>query len=87
MRNNNAPLPAQLAANIVDRVLMTKSDLYLDSKMHSLSWWQLSFLDVKLFLLLVAVAVFGALGGVWWCIVNFLHFLASFTNLELWCRI
>ncbi|KAL0053413.1 hypothetical protein WJX82_005386 [Trebouxia sp. C0006] len=50
-RLSNKPRhPAQLAADVVERVIATGGDPYLATKMHSLSWWQLSLLDVKFFL-------------------------------------
>ena len=47
--------PVQLAADIVDRAIATDGDLYLQTWQHTMSWWQLSLLDVKAFLLLVGV--------------------------------
>ena len=54
--------PAQLAADIVERVLATDGDMYLETAQHTLSWWQLSLLDVKAFLSMVALLVLGMLG-------------------------
>ncbi|DBB11136.1 TPA: hypothetical protein ACH3X3_006595 [Trebouxia sp. C0006] len=58
--------PAQLAADIVERVVATGSEPYLDTKAQTLSWWQLSLLDVKLFLAVVATALLCGLGGLLW---------------------
>ncbi len=58
--------PAQLAADIVERVVATGGEPYLDTKAQTLSWWQLSLLDVKLFLAVVATALLCGLGGLLW---------------------
>jgi len=42
--------PAQVAADVVELVLRTGAEPYLETMQHKLSWWQLSLLDVKLFL-------------------------------------
>lgn len=55
--------PAELAADVVERVLATDGDMYLETMQHALSWWQLSLLDVKAFLLSAALLVVGLLGG------------------------
>ena len=49
--------PVQQAADIVEQVLATDGDLYLHTKQHALSWWQLSLLDVKLFLAATLLSV------------------------------
>ena len=56
--------PAQQAADVVERVLATDGDMYLQTREHSLSWWQHSLLDVKAFLLMVVLSVFGLLAGI-----------------------
>ena len=61
MRLANKPRhPAELAADIVEQVILTGGDGYLNTREPYLSWWQLSLLDVKLFLaacLAVLIAV------------------------------
>ena len=47
--------PVQLAADIVEKAIVTDGDQYLQTRQRSMSWWQLSLLDVKAFLLSVAV--------------------------------
>ena len=42
--------PAELAADVVERVIATGGEGYLNTQEPYLSWWQLSLLDVKLFL-------------------------------------
>lgn len=54
--------PAQLAADVVERVLATDGDMYLETAQHTLSWWQLSLLDVEAFLFVIALLVLGVLG-------------------------
>ncbi len=44
---NKPRQPAELAADVVERVLITDGDMYLETLQHALSWWQLSLLDVK----------------------------------------
>ena len=51
--------PAELAADVVERVLATDGDDFLSTHEHTLSWWQLSLLDVKLFLMSVAMLLLG----------------------------
>ncbi len=54
--------PAQLAADVVERVIATGGEHYLETHQHKLTWWQLSLLDVKACLaavvLLLACLVF-----------------------------
>ena len=49
--------PAEVAADVVERVLATGGEMYLDTHQQNLSWWQLSLLDVKAFLLLLVLVV------------------------------
>ena len=58
--------PAQLVADIVERVVATGGEPYLDTQAQTLSWWQLSLLDVKLFLAVVVTALLCGLGGLLW---------------------
>ena len=65
--------PAQVAADVVERVLRTGAEPYLETMQHKLSWWQLSLLDVKLFLaaavsLVVVLALFVVASVVRVCI-------------------
>lgn len=48
--------PVQLAADIVERAIATVGEQYLQTQEHTLSWWQLSLLDVTAFLVLAAAA-------------------------------
>ncbi len=63
---NKPRKPVQLAADIVERVLVTKGDPYLQTHEHVLSWLQSSLLDVKLFLALVAVMLLGLAAIIIW---------------------
>lgn len=68
-RLSNKPRhPAQLAADVVERVIATGGDPYLATKMHSLSWWQLSLLDVKFFLAAAGAAMCVVIGGLFWLV-------------------
>ena len=58
--------PVQLAADVIDRVIQTQGDPYLQTREHELTWWQLSLLDVKLFLTACALSVIGVLAGAVW---------------------
>ena len=49
--------PAQLAANIVEEVILTDGDNFLETMHHQYSWWQNALVDVKLFWLMCTVAV------------------------------
>ena len=42
--------PVELAADVIEHVLETGAEPYMQTKQNSLSWWQLSLLDVKLYL-------------------------------------
>ena len=60
--------PAQLAADVVERVLATDAEQYLETRMHALTWWQLSMLDVKLVLALSAAMLVALVTGLCWLI-------------------
>ena len=47
--------PAQLAADVVERVIATGGEHYLETHQHKLTWWQLSLLDVKACLAVVVL--------------------------------
>ena len=47
--------PAQLAADVVERVIATGGEQYLETHQHELTWWQLSLLDVKACLAVVVL--------------------------------
>ena len=51
--------PVQSAADVVEQVLRTGGEHYLETMQHKLSWWQLSLLDVKLFLAMAALIFTG----------------------------
>lgn len=51
--------PAQQAADVVERVLATKGDDYLETQQHTLWLWQLAMLDVQLFLAFSALSIVG----------------------------
>ena len=51
--------PAELAADVIENVLVTEGDNYLVTPEHEYTWWQLSLLDVKAFLLAVVLLVLG----------------------------
>ena len=59
--SNRPRKPVQLAADIVERALLTEGDRYLETHQHKLTWWQLSLLDVKVFLVMVIVAALALL--------------------------
>lgn len=49
--------PAQKAADIVEKVLLTEGEEYLQTEQHALAWWQNSLLDVYAVIALMAAAV------------------------------
>ena len=49
-RMSNPRTPAERAAGIVEQVLATNGEDYLETRQSKLYWWQLALLDVKLFL-------------------------------------
>ena len=55
-RLRNRPChPAQLAADVVERVIATGGGHCLETHQHKLTWWQLSLLDVKACLAVVVL--------------------------------
>lgn len=62
----------QLAADVVERVLMTGGDTYLETRQHALHWWQLCLLDVKLALAAAAMLCLGLLACLGYGIVQVL---------------
>lgn len=63
--------PVQQAADVVEQVLATGGDLYLQTKQNALSWWQLSLLDVKLFLAATLLSVLALIAAIIWRLVQF----------------
>ncbi len=59
---NKPRKPVQLAADVVEQALATGGDRYLETQQHKLTWWQMSLLDVKLFLTVLFIAVLIILG-------------------------
>ena len=57
--------------------MATGGDPYLNTKARDLSWWQLSLLDVKAFLLLVVTLAVGLLIGLLWLVARCLIFVAK----------
>ena len=58
--------PAELAADIVEHAVTTGAEPYLEIRMPSLAWWQLTLLDVKLVLLTIqAAAILAVVCGLW----------------------
>ena len=49
-RMSNPRTPAERAADIVEQVLATNGEDYLETRQSKQYWWQLALLDVKLFL-------------------------------------
>lgn len=47
---SNPCTPAERAADVVEQVLATNGEDYLETRQSKLYWWQLALLDVKLFL-------------------------------------
>ena len=70
-RLSNKPRhPAQLAADVVERVVATGGEQYLETQMGSLTWWQLAMLDVKLALALAAVLLVAVAASFCWLVVR-----------------
>jgi len=70
---NKPRQPAELAADVVERVLTTDGDMYLETLQHALSWWQLSLIDVKAFLLTAALLVVGLTGSILYRVIVLLQ--------------
>ena len=52
---NKPRKPVQLAADVVDRVLLTGGEPYLQTKEAELPWWKVAMLDVYVFLALIVL--------------------------------
>ena len=62
---------AQLAGDVIERVLMTDGEKYLDTQEHEMAWWQLSLLDVKLVLAVIVIVLLCLLCMlIWWLVVG-----------------
>lgn len=80
MRNKRRQ-PMELAADVVEHVLDTEGDPYMHTKQHVLSWWQLSLLDVKLFLAtLIALPIGLFVVGIWHLLTHFTPGMKPFPN-------
>ena len=53
--------PVQLAADVVERVLVTGGESYLQTKEADMPWFKLALLDVYLFLAVVVLLTVSAL--------------------------
>ncbi|KAK9826069.1 hypothetical protein WJX74_009969 [Apatococcus lobatus] len=58
--------PAEQAAEIIEHAMQTGAEDYMETRDHLFSWWQLSMLDVQLFLLAMVAAVLLMVGGALW---------------------
>ena len=57
---------AQQAADVIEHVLATDSEDYLETAQHTYAWWQLALLDVYAVLLCLAVAALSlVLVAIW----------------------
>ena len=64
----NPRSPAHRAADVVEHVIATGGEDYLETRQSSLYWWQLALFDVKLVLGLGVVVVVATLGFVVWLV-------------------
>ncbi|KAK9817353.1 hypothetical protein WJX74_010772 [Apatococcus lobatus] len=58
--------PAEKAADVVEKVLLTGGEDWLQTGQHTLTWWQNSLLDVYAALSLVAAAILSLVSLVCW---------------------
>ena len=58
--------PAQHAADVVEHVLATDGEDYLETAEHLYAWWQLALLDVYAALVLAGLLLLGAICGAFW---------------------
>ena len=73
--HNKPRSPTQLAADVVEQVLRTGGDPYLQTMEHALTWWQLSLIDVKLFMTMCAVLIVGMVGTILWALILMLQYV------------
>jgi len=73
--HNKPRSPTQLAADVVEQVLRTDGDPYLQTMEHNLTWWQNSLIDVKLFLTVIIVAMLVLVGCTAWGLIATLKFV------------
>ena len=62
--------PAQKAADVVEHVLATGGDNYLDTAEHLYTWWQLALLDVYLVLFVGVFTVMSLVGAALWVLLK-----------------
>ena len=65
-----ARTPVQQAADVVEHVLATGGEGYLETAEHLYTWWQLALLDVFLVLFLGIATVLGTVGALLWYAVR-----------------
>lgn len=58
--------PAEKAADIVEKVLLTGGEEYLQTGQHTLAWWQNSLLDVYAVIALMAVMAVALMSLAGW---------------------
>ena len=68
----NPRTPAQRAADIVEHVIATGGENYLETRHSKLHWWQLALLDVKLVLGLGVLLLLGCVGLAMYCVIKLL---------------
>ena len=65
------PLSAvQQAADVIERVLATEAEDYLETSQHLYTWWQLAMLDVYLLIMLIVVTFLGIVGLAFWLVLK-----------------
>ncbi len=65
-----ARTPVQQAADVVEHVLATGGEDYLDTAAHLYTWWQLALLDVYLVLFMGIALVLGTVGALLWLVAR-----------------
>ena len=73
---NRPRKPVQVAADVVERVLATRGDTYLDTREQDLSWLQLSLTDVKLALATDTMLAAAVISCTFWLLLRLLQVLA-----------
>ena len=71
--------PAQQAADVVERVVLTEGEDYLETQQHALQWWQLAMLDVKVLLGLVTLAACSLLSLILYIVAKFALLLIRYS--------
>ncbi len=62
--------PVQQAGDVIEHVLSTDGDDYLETSQHRYAWWQLALLDVHACILLGVLIAVSVIGLILWLLLR-----------------